>query len=69
LKTPREENKKINVQSTLKDQTFKARPSLLMRRKHLTVPGEEKKHPNCAFNLENETSKLKIKTFKSKINH
>ena len=49
-----------------KDQTLMSRPSLLTRRKHLTVPGEEKKHPNCALDPKDRTSKSKMKTFKSK---
>jgi len=43
---PGEENKNTNTPLTLKDQNFKSRPSLLMRRKHLMVAGEENKHTN-----------------------
>ena len=53
---------------TLKDESFKLRPSLLTRRKHLTIVGEENKHTNRVLNPENWTVKSKIKTFKSKIN-
>ena len=36
---------------TQKDQTFKSKSSLLTRRKHLTVTGEENKHTNVPSTL------------------
>ena len=39
-----------------------------MRRKHLTILGEENKNPNCALILMTRLSSQKIKTLKSKIN-
>jgi len=47
---------------------FKWRPSLSTRRKHLTVPREDKKHTNHALDREDRTSKSKIKPVKLKIN-
>jgi len=47
-----EENKHTNVPLSLKDQAFKSRPSLLTRKKYLTVTGEENKRTTRAFDLE-----------------
>ena len=58
----------INVPLTPKDQTFKLKPSLLMRTKHLMVRREEDKHTNHALDSEDRTFKPKIRIFKSKIN-
>ena len=68
MKTPGEDNRHTSVPSSLKDQTFKSRPSLSTRRKYLTVPGEKNKHQNYADNPQDWTFKSKIKTFKSKTN-
>jgi len=54
--------------SSPKDQTFKTRPSLSTRRKHLTILGEENKYPNCALDSKDQTFKSKIDTFKLKTN-
>ena len=63
-----------NVPSTPKDQTFKSRPSLSTRRKHLTVVREENKHtktwpqpqrPN--FQVKDQNFEIKNQSLKTKI--
>jgi len=46
-----------NVPSTPKYQTFKSRPTLSTRRKHLKTSGEENRHTNVPSTLKDQTFK------------